>query len=205
MKPRSTHFSDDNNHILLSSQHTTFVIVDHQVAFKPCFGADLLDAVELSVAELADAAGKANIPIITSLVKTNLIDFKLSATLEPKIPQLTRLNRNVVNPWDDPAFVEAVQSANRPCMLIAGLSAETSVSFTALGGLARGLDVFVVKDACLGHSEESIAITFERLTQAGAVPVSWRQVMMEWNQGNVEAHLLRRILRPKRSSSHVSK
>ncbi|MBL4768457.1 MAG: isochorismatase family protein [Rhodobacteraceae bacterium] len=129
----------------------------------------------------------------------------LSATLESKIPQLTRLNRNVVNPWDDPVFVEAVQTANRPCMLIAGLSAETSVSFTALGGLARGLDVFVVKDACLGHSEESIATTFERLTQAGAVPVSWRQVMMEWNQGNVEAQLLRRILRTKRSSSHVSK
>lgn len=172
MKPRSAHFSDDNNHILLSSQNTMFVIVDHQIAFRPCFDADLVDVAEIGVTELADAAGKANIPIITCLVKTNLIDFKLSATLEPKIPQLTRLNRNVFNPWDDPAFVEAVQSANRPCMLIAGLSVETSVSFTALGGLARGLDIFVVKDACLGYSEQSIATTFERLTQAGAVPVS---------------------------------
>ena len=205
MKPRSTHFSDDNNHILLSSQYTIFVIVDHQIAFRPCFDADMVDVAEIGVTELVDAAGKANIPIITSLVKTNLIDFKLSATLEPSIPQLMRLNRSVVNPWDDPVFVKAVQSANRPCMLIAGLSAETSMSFTALGGLARGLDVFVIKDACLGHSEQSIATTFERLTQAGAVPISWRQVMMEWNQGNVEAHLLRRILRPKRSSSHVSK
>jgi len=205
MKLGSTFSSDGNNHILLSPQHTIFVIVDHQLAFRPCFHASSLDIAEIGVAELSDAAGKANIPIITSLVKNNLIDFKLSATLEPKIPQLTRLNRNVVNPWDDPTFVEAVQSANRPCMLIAGLSAETSMSFTALGGLARGLDVFVVKDACLGHSEQSIATTFERLTQAGAVPVSWRQVMMEWNQGNVEAHLLRRILRPKRLSSHVSK
>lgn len=205
MKPGNIHSSDDYNHILLSSQHTMFVIIDYQVAFRPCFGANSVDTAELGVAELADAAGNASIPIITSLVKSNLIDFKLSAILESKIPQLTRLNRNVVNPWDDPAFVEAVQTANRPCMLIAGLSAETSMSFTALGGLARGLDVFVVKDACLGHSEDSIVTTFERLTQAGAVPVSWRQVMMEWNQGNVEAHLLRRILRPKRSSSHVSK
>jgi len=205
MKPRSTHFSDDNNQILLSSQHTIFVIVDHQIAFRSCFDGDMVDVAEIGVTELVDAAVKVNIPIITSLVKTNLIDFKLSATLEPKIPQLMRFNRNVVNPWDDPKFAEAVQSANRPCMLIAGLSAETSMSFTALGGLARGLDVFVIKDACLGHSEQSVATTFERLTQAGAVPVSWRQVIMEWNQGNVEALLLRRILRPKRSSSHVSK
>lgn len=200
MKLGSAHLPDGNNHILLSTQQTIFVIIDHQVAFRPCFNANSVDAAELGVTELADAAGKANIPIITSLVKTNLIDFKLSTALEPKIPQLIRLTRNVVNPWDDPAFVEAVQSANRPCMLIAGLSAETSVSFTALGGLARGLDVFVVKDACLGHSEQSMATTFERLTQAGAVPVSWRQVMMEWNQGNVDVHKLRRILGPKRRS-----
>ncbi|MBL4725692.1 MAG: isochorismatase family protein [Rhizobiaceae bacterium] len=205
MKSRSPHFSDDNNQILLSSEHTILVIVDHQVAFKSCFHESSLDVAENGVAELADAASKANIPIITSLVKTNLIDYKLSATLESKIPQLTRINRNVVNPWDDPVFVEAVQSANRPCLLIAGLSAETSMSFTALGGLARGLDVFVIKDACLGHSDQSIATTFERLTQAGVVPVSWRQVIMEWNQGNVEAHLLRRILRPKRSSTRITK
>ncbi|MFK5977819.1 MAG: isochorismatase family protein [Rhizobiaceae bacterium] len=205
MESRSTRFSDDYNQIMISSEYTILVIVDHQVSFKSCFHESSLDVAENGVAELADAASKANIPIITSLVKTNLIDYKLSATLEPKIPQLTRLNRSVVNPWDDPSFADAVQSTNRPCMLIAGLSAETSVSFTALGGLARGLDVFVVKDACLGHSEQSIATTFERLTQAGAVPVIWRQVLMEWNQGNVEAHLLRRILRPKRSTSHVSK
>jgi len=197
--------SGEGHQILLSPKLTVLIIIDHQLAFESCFSADAVEDAEIGVAELVDAAGKANIPIITSLAKTNLIDFKLSATLEPKIPQLTRLNRNVVNPWDDPAFVEAVQSANRPCMLIAGLSAETSMSFTALGGLARGLDVFVVKDACLGYSDQSIATSFERLTQAGVVPVSWRQVMMEWNQGNVEAHLLRRILRPKRSSSHVSK
>ena len=198
MKPRSAHFSNNNNHILLSSQQTVFVIVDHQIAFKSCFDADLVDVLEIAVAELVDAAGKADVPIITSLVKNNLIDFELSATLEPKIPQLTRLNRNVVNPWDDPAFAEAVQFANRPCMLIAGLSAETSMSFTALGGLARGLDVFVVKDTCLGHSEQSIDISFDRLIQAGVVPVSWRQVLLEWQHKSVDVGLLRRVLKSRR-------
>lgn len=75
-----------------------FVIIDYQVAFRPCFGANSVDTAELGVAELVDAASNASIPIITSLVESNLIDFKLSATLEPKVPQLTRLNRHVVNP-----------------------------------------------------------------------------------------------------------
>ncbi|MBL4768458.1 MAG: hypothetical protein JKY94_12245 [Rhodobacteraceae bacterium] len=64
MKLRSSYSSDTNNHILLSLQHTMFVIIDHQVAFRPCFGANSVDAAEISVTELVDAAGKANIPII---------------------------------------------------------------------------------------------------------------------------------------------
>ena len=197
--------SDDLHQILLLREHTIFVVVDHQMAFKSCFEMDAVKDAEGGVVELVCAAEKVNIPVITSLVKTNLIGSKLSRKLDQTIPRIARLNRRGVNPWDDPEFAEAVQISNRKSMLITGLSVETSVSFTALGALARGFDVFVIRDTCLGYSEQSIVTAFDRLTQAGVVSVSWRQVMLEWNQGNVEAQLLRRILKPKRSSSHVPK
>lgn len=195
---------DESNNILLSPELTMLVIIDHQVAFESCFDARDIKIAELGVAELVDAAKKLYIPVISSLVETNHIDSKLSGTLETKLPQMTRLIRNGVNPWDDPNFSNAVHMANRPCLLIAGISAEISLSFTALSALARGFDVFVIKDVCLGHSEQGAATAFERLTQAGAVPVSWRQVLMEWTQGNVDVGLLRRILRPKKPSAHVN-
>lgn len=43
-----------------------FVIVDRQVAFRPCFDNDLVDVAEIGVAEFADASGKANISISRS-------------------------------------------------------------------------------------------------------------------------------------------
>lgn len=199
MKLKQPSFSGKPHQILLSPELTAFVIVDHQIAFESCFDSGEVESAENGVANLVSAAEKINIPIIASLVETNLIHSKLSSRLENIMPQLTRFNRTGVNPWDDPAFVEAVDAANRPRLLIAGLSAETSLSFTALCALERGFDVYVVKDACLGHSEQSVATTFERLTLAGAVPVSWRQVMLEWSQGNVDAGMLRRILRQPRT------
>jgi len=202
MKQESSGFSSDNNHILLSSKLTTLIIVDHQVAFRSCFDEEAVKLVENGIVELVGIAEQIGIPVISSLVKTNQIGPKLSKTLEPKLPQSTRLNRSGVNPWDDQAFINAVQVTNRPCLLIAGLSAEISLSFTALCALARGFDVFVIKDVCLGYSEQSIATSFERMTQAGVVPVSWRQVLLEWNQENVDVRRLRRIFRSKNPSTH---
>jgi len=199
MKSRHTPHPGTPHQILLSPEQTTLIVVDHQVAFESCFDIKAVKAAENGVANLVSVAGKTDIPVVASLVKTNLITSKLSSRLEKIMPQLTRFNRTGVNPWDDPAFVEAVQVANRPCLLIAGLSAETSLSFTALCALERGFDVYVVKDACLGHSEQSIATTFERLILAGVVPVSWRQVILEWAQGNVDAGMLRRILKSRRA------
>lgn len=191
----TTTSADDHHKILLSARFVAIVIVDHQLAFEACFDTKCINAAENGVSALLNAAETINIPIIASLVETNVIDSKLSSKLENLIPKLMRFKRSGANPWDDPAFVEAIQTANRPCLLIAGLSAETSLSFTALCALERGFDVYVVKDACLGYSDQSIAITFDRLTQAGVVPVSWRQVLLEWHQGNIDADLLRRILR----------
>lgn len=195
---------DEPKHIYLSPERTMLVIIDHQVAFRSCFDARDVETAEHGIAELVDAAKKIDIPIISSLIETNLIDSKLSAMLESRLPQVTRLSRSGVNPWDDPKFSNAIQMTNRQCLLIAGISAETSLSFTALSALARGLDVFIIRDVCLGHSERGATTAFERLTQAGAVPVSWRQVLMEWSQGNVDAGLLRRILRPKKPSTHIN-
>lgn len=198
MKSKHIPHSGDSHQILLSPKLTALVIIDHQMAFESCFDIKAVKTAENGVANLVRAAGKIDVPVIASLVETNLIHSKLSSRLENTMPQLTRFNRTGVNPWDDPAFAEAVDSANRPRLLIAGLSAETSLSFTALCALERGFDVYVVKDACLGHSEQSVATTFERLILAGVVPVSWRQVILEWSQGNVDAGVLRRILRSRR-------
>ena len=112
--------------------------------------AESVAIMENGVAELVGVAEVFDIPIITSLVKSNQIGSQLSARSKAKSPQLDRHIRSSLNPWDDPAFAEAIQT--KPVLPSdCWLSAEISLSFTALNALAKGFDVFVIKDVYLGY------------------------------------------------------
>ena len=198
MKTKYEPFTSGNYHALISAEQSALVVIDHQTAFESCFDAGSVELAGRGIANLIDLAGKFDVPVITSFVESNLISSQPSSFLEKTNLQSMRFSRNSLNPWDDPEFVKAVQVANRRCLLITGLSVETSLSFTVLHALAMGFDVFVIKDTCLGYSEQSIDISFERLVQAGAVPVSWRQVMLEWQHKSVDVGLLRRVLKSRR-------
>ncbi|WP_286828295.1 MULTISPECIES: isochorismatase family protein [Kordiimonas] len=182
--------------ILMRPEETALVIVDHQEAFASCFEAEAITAIETGIAALAEAAGSAGIPIIVSMVETNSIAPGILPSLRDALRGAAEVKRTGFNPWEEKAFLSAIKTANRERLVIAGLSSETSLSFTALCGLEEGFDIYVVRDACLGYSEDSITMTFSRLTQAGAVPVSWRQAVFEWCQGTVEPEQIRKVLKP---------
>ena len=42
--------------------------------------------------------------------------------------------------------------------------------------------VYVVTDACGGTTPEAHERAIQRVTQAGAIPVTWQQVMLEWQR-----------------------
>lgn len=184
--------------ILMSPSETTLILVDHQSCFASCFAKHDIERAQETVLALANAAQLLNIPTIMSVVETNNIQGNVNPKLEKVVNGTNIFQRTGFNPWDGTRFSGAVRSADRPKLLIAGLSAETSLSFTALCALEEGFDVYVVKDACLAQSPESHSMTFERLTQAGVVPVTWRQVLIEWQHGTVEPGLLKHL---KRSAS----
>jgi nicotinamidase-related amidase len=45
-----------------------------------------------------------------------------------------------------------------------------------------GFEVFVVADACGGASKEAHEMAMMRVVQAGAVPMTWQQTMLEWQR-----------------------
>ena len=193
-------YSSNSHHLLLSPERTIFIVVDHQMVFASCFDRKAIIAVENGVEEILVSAEELGVPIIASLVETELTNPKFSELLEKSIPQISRFNRNCVNPWDDQEFVGALQKHDRQCILIAGLFAESTMSYTAVCALENGFDVYVVRDTCLGYSDQSIATACDRLTQFGAVSVSWRQVILEWSQGAADVNLLGRFLKFRKGS-----
>jgi nicotinamidase-related amidase len=91
-----------------------------------------------------------------------------------------------LNPWDTDALRERLRDAGRSRLVVAGQSSEVSVSFVVLSALGEGYDVYVVKDASVGASQEHHDTAIERMVQAGAVPVTSRQIAFEWQRESLK-------------------
>jgi nicotinamidase-related amidase len=87
-----------------------------------------------------------------------------------------------MNSWDDKAFVEAVQKTGRKKLIIAALWTEVCLNMPALDALEAGYEVYMVTDASGGTSKEAHDMSVMRLVQAGVVPVTWQQVLLEYQR-----------------------
>jgi hypothetical protein len=65
-------------------------------------------------------------------------------------------------------------------LILAGFWLETTVTFLALPALASGFEAFVLMDATPASTDASARPAADRLLQAGAVPITTRQLIAEW-------------------------
>lgn len=84
------------------------------------------------------------------------------------------------NAWEDPLFRSAVLSTDRRKLVLAGLFTEESITLTTIAALEAGFEVYVVLDACGGTSADAHHVAIRRLEQAGAIPVTARQIAGEF-------------------------
>lgn len=68
----------------------------------------------------------------------------------------------------------------RPILLLGGAYFDEFVSLLSLEGLAEGYDVHLLVDVSISRIPQLNRITEYRLFQAGAVPVSLRQLLQQW-------------------------
>jgi nicotinamidase-related amidase len=45
-----------------------------------------------------------------------------------------------------------------------------------------GYEIYVVEDACGGTSEAGHRVSMQRMVQAGVVPLTWLQLLLEWQR-----------------------
>ena len=85
-----------------------------------------------------------------------------------------------INPWRESAFAETVEAVGRPKILVSGHCMKGGITFAVLDALLRGFDVGYVADTTADLSCVETGLAFQRMVQAGAVPLSWRQLALEW-------------------------
>lgn len=65
---------------------------------------------------------------------------------------------------------------------MAALWTEVCLVFPVLDALADGYEVYFVVDASGGTSKVAHDMAVQRMIQAGAIPVTWQQVLLEYQR-----------------------
>ncbi len=99
--------------------------------------------------------------------------------LEEIIPSMKFFNRSTVGAWDAPGYADAVRATGRRQLIMAGITTEQCVTFTAQPALAEGYQVFVVLDASASLDARAEMAAVARLTAMGAVVTTWSPIAAE--------------------------
>jgi nicotinamidase-related amidase len=169
-------------HELLTPDNCTVIFIDHQPQMT--FGVTSIDRQSLTnnVVGLAKAAKAFQVPVILTSVETKSFSGYIWPQLREVFPGQEPIERTSMNSWEDATFVAEVKRIGRKKLVMAGLWTEVCIVFPALQALAAGYEVYVVEDACGGTSATAHTAAMQRLIQAGVVPVTWLQVLLEFQR-----------------------
>ena len=88
-----------------------------------------------------------------------------------------------MNSWDDKKVRDALKANGRNKVVVSGLWTEVcNNTFALCAMLEGGYEIYMVADASGGTSKEAHDYAMQRMIQAGVVPVTWQQVLLEWQR-----------------------
>jgi nicotinamidase-related amidase len=169
-------------HSLLTPDNCTVIFIDHQPQMT--FGVASIDRQTLvnNTVGLAKAARIFKVPVILTTVETKSFSGNMWPQLLELFPGQDPIERTSMNSWEDKKFVEAVEKTGRKKLVIAALWTEVCLAFPAIQAMEAGYEVYAVEDASGGTSEVAHRCAMQRVIQAGAVPVTWQQVLLEFQR-----------------------
>ncbi len=167
---------------LLNPQNSAVIFIDHQPQMT--FGVANIDRQTLfnNVLLLAKAARIFKVPTILTTVETKSFSGNMWPQLLDIFPDQTPIERTSMNSWGDEKFVAAVRATGRKKLVMAALWTEVCLAFPALEAINAGYEVYAVEDASGGTSVVAHNAAMRRVEQAGAVPVTSLQVLLEYQR-----------------------
>jgi len=168
---------------VLTPQNSQMIFIDHQP--QMAFGVQSIDRQVLknNVVGLAKAAKVFKIPTTITTVETEGFSGYTYPELLDVFPNQKVLERTSMNSWDDQKVRDALKANGRKKVVVAGLWTEVcNTTFALCAMLEGGYEIYMVADASGGTSKEAHDYAMQRMVQAGVVPVTWQQVLLEWQR-----------------------
>ncbi|MRW85920.1 isochorismatase family protein [Pseudoduganella sp. FT26W] len=168
---------------VLTPQNSQLIFIDHQP--QMAFGVQSIDRQVLknNTVGLAKAAKVFNIPTTITTVETEAFSGHTYPELLDVFPEKDILERSSMNSWDDQKVRDALKANGKKKVIVAGLWTEVCNTTFALCAMLEGdYEIYMVADASGGTSKEAHDQAMARMIQAGVVPVTWQQVLLEWQR-----------------------
>jgi nicotinamidase-related amidase len=168
---------------LLTPANCQVIFIDHQP--QMAFGVQSIDRQVLknNTVALAKAARVFKIPVTITTVETESFSGHTYPELLAVFPEAPLLERTSMNSWDDQKVRDALAKNDRKKVVVSGLWTEVCNNSFALSAMAGGgYEIYMVADASGATSTEAQEWSMHRMIQAGVVPVTWQQVMLEWQR-----------------------
>ncbi|MEM8811024.1 MAG: hydrolase [Pseudomonadota bacterium] len=168
---------------LLTPENSQLIFIDHQP--QMAFGVQSIDRQTLknNVVALAKSAKLFNIPTTITTVETESFSGHTYPELLAVFPENPILERTSMNSWDDQKIRDALANNGQKNVIVSGLWTEVCNNSFAFSAMAGGdYRIFMVADASGGTSLEAHDYAMQRMIQAGVAPVTWQQVLLEWQR-----------------------
>ncbi|EDS88570.1 isochorismatase family protein [Burkholderia pseudomallei S13] len=168
---------------VLTPHNSQLIFIDQQP--QMAFGVQSIDRQTLknNVVGLAKAAKIFNVPTTITTVESESFSGFTYPELLDVYPDHKLLERSSMNSWDDQKVRDALKANGRRKVVVSGLWTEVCNTTFALCAMAEGgYEIYMVADASGGTSKDAHDYAMQRMIQAGVVPVTWQQVLLEWQR-----------------------
>jgi nicotinamidase-related amidase len=168
---------------LLTPDNSQVLFIDQQP--QMAFGVQSIDRQTLknNVVALAKAAKIFNVPATITTVETESFSGHTYPELLAVYPTHKILERSSMNSWDDQNVRDALAATGRKKIVVSGLWTEVCNLMFALSAIKDAqYEIYMVADASGATSADAHKYAMDRMVQAGVIPVTWQQVLLEWQR-----------------------
>ncbi|MBS0290260.1 MAG: hydrolase [Proteobacteria bacterium] len=167
---------------ILTPQNSVLLLIDYQP--QMAFGVVNIDRQTLknNAIALAKSANLFKVPTIVTAVESEGFSGYIFPELLDVSPASDVIERSSMNSWDSERVRDAVAASKQKNLILAGLWTEVCINLCAFSALQDSYEVYVVEDACGGTSEVAHRASMDRMMQAGVIPLTWQQLLLEWQR-----------------------
>jgi nicotinamidase-related amidase len=166
----------------LTPENSYLVLVDLQDMFGLTIGSIDQTALLNNAIGVTKAAKVFNVPTVFATANAKTFGGPFFPAVTEVRRDLPVYDRTAINLWDDQRVVDEIKRSGRKKLIIGGLWTANCVMLPALSALREGYEVYILADVSGDVNAEAHDRAMQRLIQAGATPITWLALMLEWQK-----------------------